>query len=148
MSWVSPLRFGEAGHWRKMTGALMIAKDIMTTQVLTAYPDTTIMEVAKLLVEIEISGLIVLDKESSEVVGVVSEKDIIVAFDFLKKTSAPISDYINREVISVSEVTPIEEISKILVQENVKRVPVLDGKKLLGVVSRRDILRYILKQKT
>lgn len=122
----------------------MLVKDIMTTQVVTVMPHTVIKEAIKLLVEIEISGLIVTD-ETSEIVGVVSERDFLVAYDFLHQTNAPISDFINRNIISVTEDATVEEVSRILVEKNVKRVPVIDGKKVVGVVSRRDVLKYILK---
>ncbi len=122
----------------------MFAKDIMTTQVMTVEPTTTIKEAMKLLVGIEISGLIVLDA-NAEIVGVVTEKDLIVAYEFLKEIKAPIKDYMNTHIISVSEDTQVEEISKLLVQGDIRRVPVLKGKKVVGVISRRNILKAILK---
>ena len=124
----------------------MFAKDIMTTNVVTVTPKATIKEAITLLVNIEISGLIVLD-EANEVVGVISEKDLLVAFDFLEVTKATIQDFISKKVISVQEDTPIEEISRVLIEGNIRRVPVLKDKKLVGVVSRRDILKYILNKK-
>ncbi|MCD4781525.1 MAG: CBS domain-containing protein [Candidatus Omnitrophica bacterium] len=123
----------------------MLAKDIMTTQVLTVLPSILIKDAIKLLVEIEISGLIVTD-ENNEIFGVLSGKDLIVAYDFLGQVKAPIRDYVNRDVISVPQDTPIKEISHILIQKNILRVPIVEDKKVLGVVSRRDILRYILNQ--
>ena len=97
----------------------MVAKDIMTTQVLTVKPSISIKEALRLLVEIEISGLIVVN-EANDIIGVVTGKDILVAYDFLKQTQAPIDEYINRDVVSVKEDTPIEEISRLLVQGNIK----------------------------
>ena len=123
----------------------MLARDIMTKQVVTVTPETTIKDAIQLLVEKEISGLIVINQDK-DVVGVVSEKDLLVAFDWLGVTKATIRDYYNKEVVSVAENTPIEEINRLLVLKNIKRVPVLRGKKLAGVVSRRDILRFILKK--
>jgi tRNA nucleotidyltransferase (CCA-adding enzyme) len=122
----------------------MVAKDIMTTQVMTVLPTTTIKEAITLIVEIEISGLVVLG-DNSEVIGIITEKDLLVAYDLLKETKSPIKDFVNCNVVSINEDTPIEEISRILVQSNIKRVPVLKGKQAVGVVSRRDILRHILK---
>ena len=122
----------------------MPARDIMTTQVVTVHPSATLEEAMKLIVEIEISGLIVVD-QNSDIVGVVTEKDLLVGYDFLCQIKAPIAEFMNRQIISVTEDTPIEEISKLLVQRNILRVPVVRGKKVVGVVSRRDILRHILK---
>jgi len=65
----------------------------------------------------------------------------------LKNPEAPIESFMNKDVISVEEDTPLDEVSRLLVQNDIKRVPVLKGKKVVGVVSRRDILRYILEKK-
>lgn len=121
----------------------MLAKDIMTVGVITAKPETTIKDAIKLLVEIQISGLMVLD-DNNDIVGVVTEKDLLVAYDFLGTTQSVIKDFICTDIISVTPDTPMQEISKILVQKNIKRVPVIEEGKLLGVVSRRDVLRSIL----
>ena len=121
----------------------MLAKDIMTTQVVTIEPETTLKEAINLLVKIEISGLMVM-KDDSELVGVISEKDLLVAYDFLGQVKTPVSDFVNREVISIEEDTPVEEISRLLVQQNIRRVPVVKDKKLVGIVSRRDLLKCIL----
>ena len=123
----------------------MLAKDIMTKHVVTVTPETTINDAIKLLVENEISGLIVVNPDK-DVIGVISEKDLMVAFDWLGVTKATIRDYYNKAIVSVSEDTPIEEINRLLVLKNIKRVPVLRGTKLAGVVSRRDILKFIFEK--
>ncbi len=123
----------------------MTARDIMTTQVLTALPTTTVKEAMNLLVEVEISGLIVTDAENN-IMGVVTERDLLVAFDFLGHIKAPIADFMHKGAISVQEDTSLTEVSQLLVQGDVRRVPVVRDTKVIGVVSRRDILRYILRQ--
>jgi CBS domain-containing protein len=122
----------------------MTAKDIMTTQVMTVKADTSIKDAMKLLVGIEISGLIVTD-EQNNIVGVVTERDLMVAYDFLKEIKAPLRDFMNTQILSVGEDTPVEEISNLLVQGDIRRVPVLKDNKVVGVISRRDILKSILK---
>ncbi len=122
----------------------MLAKDIMTKNLITVTPETTIQEASKLLVAKEISGLIVVN-EKGEIVGILSEKDLLVAYDWLQVTKASIRDYYNKDVVAVEEDTPVEEVSRLLVMKNIKRVPVVKDKKAVGIVSRRDILRYILK---
>ncbi|MBU0469605.1 MAG: CBS domain-containing protein [Candidatus Omnitrophica bacterium] len=122
----------------------MLVKDIMTTQVLTIQETASLREVIQLLVEIDISGLVVVNA-LEEVVGVITGKDVLVAFDYLQQIKAPIKDYVSEGVISVSEETTVEEVSRLLVQNNILRVPVLRDKKLVGIVSRRDVLRHIYK---
>ena len=124
----------------------MTAKDFMTTAVVTVTPETSLREVIRLLVELELSGLIVLDPITNNVAGVISEKDVMVGYDFLKNIDASIKDFYNKEVISIQEDTPMEEINRLLFESNIRRVPVIKDHKLLGVVSRRDILKQILQE--
>ncbi len=122
----------------------MLVKDIMTTQVLTVQDTASLKEVIKLLVEIDISGLVVVN-DLGEVVGVITGKDVLVAFDYLQQIKAPIKDYVSNGAISVTEDVTVEEAARILVQNNILRLPVLKDKKLVGIISRRDILRHIYK---
>ena len=122
-----------------------LARDIMTTQVITVSPATTVHEAMKTLVALEISGLIVTDPEGN-ILGVVTERDLLVAFEFHKKTTAYVEEFMNRKILSVTGETPMEEISKILVQGDIRRVPVLQDRKVIGIISRRDLLRNIIKQ--
>jgi len=120
----------------------MRAKDIMTKDVITVTADVSVQDAIDLIIEKKISGLVVVG-ETGEMVGVVTEKDFLVAYDFLNETASSIGDFISKDVISVNEDTPIEEISKILVQKNIKRVPVLNEKVVVGIVSRCDVLKHI-----
>ena len=123
----------------------MKAKDIMTTQVITVLPSITIKDAIKLLVELEISGLIVTD-DNNDIYGVISGKDLLVAYDFLGEIKSPIEPYVNRDVISITEEATVADINHLLIERNILRVPVIKDKKILGVVSRRDVLRYILNR--
>lgn len=122
----------------------MLVKDIMTTQVLTIKETASLKEAIRLLVEIEISGLVVVN-DLEEVVGVITIKDVLVAFDQLQQLKAPIKNYVSDGTISVTEDTTVEEVSRMLVKNNILRVPVMKDKKLLGIVSRRDVLKHIYK---
>jgi len=110
------------------------AKDIMTKEVITVKPSTTRDELAKILARNKISGVPVLDEEGS-VIGVVTEADL------LQKAGKTVGELMTKEVISVCEDTPIEEIAKILAEKGIKRVPVLKEGKLVGIVSRADIVK-------
>ncbi len=123
----------------------MTAKDIMTTQVITVKSDISIKDAINYLVRIEISGLVVVD-DNIKVIGIVTEKDLIVAYDMLGNIHGPINDFVNRDVISVTEDTSIKEIYDLFLQHNIKRVPVISDGNVLGVISRRDVLKYILKE--
>lgn len=122
------------------------AKDIMSRDVIMVSLETTVYEAANMMVRNRISGIPVVDAKS-DIVGVVTEKDLLVVLDFLgvhqaKDTS--VDECMSKELIVVSEDVDIEEIARIFIQKNIKRVPVLHEKKVVGVVSRHDILKDIL----
>jgi CBS domain-containing protein len=114
------------------------AKDIMTTRVVTVKPSTPIADAARLLVRRKISGVPVVDeKDKTKVVGILTEADLLAAPSGAKT----VAEVMRKRVISVSPETPIDEIAAILVKHKIKRVPVLEGGELVGIVSRIDVLR-------
>ena len=114
----------------------MLAKDIMTKKVITVGSQTTIKDLAKTLTKHKISGAPVADK-SGRLLGVVSRTDIVA------KNGDKVKDIMSKDIISVSEETPVEEIANLFTTYKINRVPVLQGKKLAGIVSRADIVRAI-----
>ena len=114
----------------------MTAKDIMTRDVVTVSPTLAVKDLAKLLVKNRISGVPVVDKKG-KIIGVVSEVDIMT------KKGKQVKNIMSRKVIQVREGTAVEEIASIMTHHNIKRVPVMEGGKLLGIVSRADIIRAI-----
>jgi CBS domain-containing protein len=114
------------------------AKDIMTTRVVTVKPSTPIADAARLLVRRKISGVpVVEEKDKTKVVGILTEADLLAA----PAGAKTVAEVMRKRVISVSPETPIDEIAAILVKRKIKRVPVLEGGKLVGIVSRIDVLR-------
>lgn len=114
----------------------MLAKDIMTRDVITATPRTTVKELARILTKNHISGLPVLDRKG-KLLGIVSEADIIAKKGRLARS------IMSPHVTSVTEETPVEEIAKVLTVYKIKRVAVSRGEKLVGIVSRGDIVRAL-----
>lgn len=121
----------------------MQVKDIMTTNVITISPEATIAEGMQLLLSHNISGLIMIDN-NEEVLGVVTEKDFLVAYDFLGTTDALVKEFATYEVVGVKEEDMVDDVSRLLVKSNIKRTPVLKDNKVVGVVSRIDIIRSIV----
>jgi CBS domain-containing protein len=114
------------------------AKDIMTTRVVTVKPSTPIADAARLLVRRKISGVPVVDeKDKTKVVGILTEADLLAAPSGAKT----VAEVMRKRVISVAPDTSVDDIAATLVKRKVKRVPVLDGGKLVGIVSRIDVLR-------
>ena len=146
----------------------MLAKDVMTTKVISVSLDTGVEEIAKLLLEQGISGMPVLDAEG-RLQGIVSEGDLIRrregesgggswwlnllasdedrARDFIKVHGHRAEDVMTRDVVAVDEDTPVGEIARILEKRRIKRVPVLRKGKLVGLVSRANLLHGLAAQK-
>ena len=114
----------------------MLAKDIMTKPVTTVKPSTTPRELAKIFTDHNISGVPVLDTRG-KLTGIVSDGDI------LTRKGKRVSSLMSKRIISVREDAPVEEIANLMTAHKVKRVPVLRGEKLVGIVSRADIVRAI-----
>jgi len=117
----------------------MIARDIMTRKVYTIRSDARAQEAAQLLDQHRISGLPVVD-EGNDIIGIVTEADIISKVD---KEGLRVSDIMSTEVISVNEETPVSEIALLLTERKIKRVPVVQDGKLVGIVSRADIVHAV-----
>jgi CBS domain-containing protein len=114
----------------------MKAEDVMITRVITVRADQTRQEAARLLTQHRISGLPVVNNDHV-VVGVVTEYDVI------SKEGQTVGDIMSRGVISVTPDTDLEEVSHLLVHERIKRLPVLDQGRLVGIVSRADLVREV-----
>ena len=114
----------------------MLARDIMTPDVITIHPHASVQDAARHLSDYRISGMPVVDGDS-QVIGMVTEADII------SKPGATVEKIMTRRVVSVQDDTPVDEIAQILTGNRIKRVPVMAGTRLLGVVSRADIVRMM-----
>lgn len=114
----------------------MDVRDIMTTEVISARAETRVEDAARLLARHRISGLPVVD-EAGALIGVVTE------YDLLARRGTIVAEIMSRGVISVSPETDAEEVAHLLASRRVRRVPVLDGGRLIGIVSRSDLVRQI-----
>ena len=114
----------------------MKVREIMTRHVVTVTEDTPLLDVASLLSERRISAVPVC-QEGGALVGLVSE------FDLLAREGKTAKDVMSPGVISVSEDTDVEEARFLLVERKIRRLPVLSGQKLVGIVSRSDIVREL-----
>jgi hypothetical protein len=123
------------GGAEALHGAAATARDVMTTNVISVMPDTSVDEAARLLTFHDISGLPVC--ESDRVVGVISEADLI------GKSGATVRAVMTAPAVTVVESTTLEQVAEQLTRQRIRRLPVVsaDGA-LVGVVSRRDVLRW------
>jgi len=112
------------------------AADIMTPDPLTLAPETSVHEAAQLLSEHRISGAPVVDKDGS-ILGIVSEYDLIA------RVGTTVREVMTRDVVSVPTQATIDRVRAILVTQRLKRVPVTAEAKLVGLISRADLVREL-----
>ena len=143
----------------------MRAMDLMTTNVITVDENASIQSAAKLMVEHGISAVPVVNRDK-RVIGMVSEGDLLhraetgtelrrswwlelasstnkLAGEYIKSHSGKVKDVMTRDVLSVTEETPVADIAVLLETNRIKRVPVLRDGKLVGIVSRANLVRAL-----
>ncbi|MBI4490606.1 MAG: CBS domain-containing protein [Deltaproteobacteria bacterium] len=118
----------------------MEAKHIMTKDVITVSPAVRVKDLAKVFIRNQISGAPVADKKG-RILGVVSEADIVA------KKGKQVRDIMSKGLIEITEETPVEEIAGLMITHKIKRLPVMRGEQLVGIVSRADIVGAIASGK-
>lgn len=145
---------------------MLIAKDVMTSPVIAVGPDSTVDDVADILLSHGISAVPVIDRGA--LLGIVSEGDLIrraeigtapqgrsgwlrfftnnavQAEGYVKSHSEHVVDVMTQEVATVVESTPVVEIATLLEHNRIKRVPVLRDGQVVGIVSRANLVRALV----
>jgi CBS domain-containing protein len=114
----------------------MNVQDVMTSTVITVRADSRVEDAARLLAHHRISGLPVVNAAGA-LIGVVTEHDLIA------KEGRTVAEIMSRGVVTVSPHTDVEEVAHLLSNHRIRRVPVVEGDRLLGIVSRSDLVRQI-----
>ncbi len=148
---------------------MLKATDIMTTKVVTVYPETKIEEAGKLLLENHFNGLPVVDQEG-RLKGIICQEDLIVqqrkfpvpsVFTILdgiipltsqkhlekeiqKLAATIVGQAMTPDPITVDPQTTVEEIATLMVKKNIHTLPVVEKGKLVGIIGKEDILRTIM----
>lgn len=148
----------------------MQAVDVMTTKLVTVEADTSVREIAQLMLQCRISAVPVVDQDQ-HILGIVSEGDLVrrpenetdqrpawwlesllstrdEAQDYIKAHGRTASDVMTRNVVAVQEDTPLHEIARILEQHRIKRVPVTREGRLVGIISRANLLHGLVAKST
>lgn len=123
----------------------MIASDIMTRKVITIHPEASVQEAAQLLDQFRISGIPVVNA-TGDLIGIITEADIISKvnrYGLLDQDGLRVADIMSRSVTTVDEDTPVGDIAMLLSERKIKRVPVVRQGRLVGIVSRGDIVHAV-----
>jgi CBS domain-containing protein len=144
----------------------MNVADVMTRHVISVPPDATVEAAARLMLERGISGLMVVDAKG-ELAGVVTEGDLLrrdelgtvrhrpwwlrmllspgrQAADFTRAHGRRVRDVMTQDVVTVSADAPLEDVVESMERHRIKRVPVTEGNRIIGVVSRSDLMRALV----
>lgn len=126
---------------------MLKAKHIMKKDVITVKKDTPIYQSLELMVKHRITGLLVVNDDMS-LVGVISEKDVLPLFfeqkDLREKT---VNDFMTQPAIFLDENESMLNVCNLLAKNIFRRVPITSGGKLVGIISRGDIIEHIVKVK-
>ena len=123
---------------KKVTAMMGIpASEIMTRKVITVPATLPVKEIAQILNERKITGLPVVD-DSDRVVGIVSELDII------SRQGETAAEIMSEQVISATEETDAAEVAHLFTSRRIRRVPILSEGRLVGLVSRSDLMRLYM----
>ena len=150
----------------------MLARDIMIKDVKVVHPHDSIEDVAQILMENGISGLPVVNEEQ-ELVGIITEGDLIFQnkkitppafveilgalitlgsqeqyFKELKRTMATsVEQLMEKDVITANPADTVQEVATLMVDKKVNRLPVVEGKTVIGIITRQDLIRAVHKNK-
>lgn len=147
----------------------MVAQDVMTTTVVTVTPEMPVPDIARLLLKHRVSAVPVVDS-GGRLVGIVSEGDLMrrpetgterhrswwltlvggpdeLAREFVKTHGHLAADVMTGDVVTVADDTPVAEIARLLEERRIKRVPVVRQGRVVGIVSRADLLRALASQR-
>jgi CBS domain-containing protein len=148
---------------------MLNASDIMTTDVITVKKETNLKDLAGLLYRNHINGVPVVDDDGL-LIGIICESDLIrkdkklhiptvvAIFDWVLYLESPkkiekeiqrinattVEDLYIKEVVTVDEKTPVDEIATIMEEKKVYTIPVMDGSRLVGIVGQADLIRTLV----
>ena len=143
----------------------MRAHQIMTRPVITVTPETTVVEAANTMLQRHVSGLPVIDPDG-KLVGIISEGDFIrrseigtqrkrgrflrfilgpgqAATDFVQEHGRKVAEIMTTTPLTITEDTELEKIVQLMEKNNVKRLPVIRGDQIVGIVSRANLLQAV-----
>lgn len=118
---------------------MLTARDIMTENVVTIQPTYSVRDAIDVLIREQISGLPVVN-ERDRLVGIVTEFALLgVAYDDAISRDE-VSRHMTTDVLTVDVDDPVRKIADLFIVHRVRRVPVMDGGRIVGLISRRDVL--------
>jgi len=121
------------------------ASDVMTPDVVTLAPETTVEQAMQTLLGQGVSGAPVVD-DDGRLVGIISEFRLLeIVFDPALR-SLRVADCMTEDVVTVEPSTLLAKVAHLMINHRIRRVPVVSFGQVVGIISRRDLLRYMLEE--
>ena len=124
-----------------------LVKDVMQHGLLTVKSKTSLYEAAEVLATRGVTGLPVVD-DAMALVGIITEKDLLKVLFDPDSTGQEVQDLMTTEVISFTPTDSLFNVCRCLIQHDFHRVPILDGRRLVGIISCADVMLHMLKNKS
>ncbi len=124
----------------------MQALDIMKTDLITVRDSDPIFKAVRAMVDYNVTGLPVIDAKGN-LIGIISEKDVLALLYDFADMGHRVSDFMSTQVVSFEKNTPLDEIGHCFEQNKFRRVPILDEGKLIGIISRKDVINWIQRNR-
>jgi CBS domain-containing protein len=148
---------------------MLKAKDIMTKEIISVYPETEVIQAARLMLEHHINGLPVIDEEG-RLKGIICQSDLVtqqkkiplpsffimldsyfpltshthIEKELQKIAAVSVADAMTPDPVTVGPDTGLEDIATLMVKNNIHTLPVVDKGKLVGIIGKEDILRTLM----
>lgn len=118
----------------------MLVKEAMTKKVIIINPDTTIKDAAKIMSQYRVGSIVVLENE--KLVGIITELDIIwkVVASELDPKITLVRDVMSKNVVTINADQTLEDATDVMVENKIKKLPVIEGNKIIGIITATDII--------
>jgi CBS domain-containing protein len=140
---VSPSPKGEL-HCLDLGERMYQVKDVMHTNVVSIRPEATIETAIQILLEHNISGAPVIDNNGA-LCGVISQYQLLEVMYDPDVSHSRVGDFMTRKVLTIEEDALLGTAANMFVMHRIRRIPVMRGTAVVGVISRSDLLRYFVK---
>lgn len=121
------------------------AKDVMTSELVTCFPDESVVDAARKMSEYKVGSVLVVDRANpSRLVGILTEGDIVhrVVAKGLHPAEVKVEEIMTKDPIVVDENTPLHLVADLMREKNIGHIPVVDASgKLKGIIAKSDIVR-------
>ena len=122
-------------------------KDYMVASLVTFTPSMDVMNAIDVLVKQRISGAPVID-DHGNLIGLLSEKDcmkVAVQSGYYEQLGGRVEDYMTKQVVTVEAESSVLDLAKLFMEKGPRRYPVVEDNRLIGQISRRDVLRALME---